>query len=146
MAARKVDLDSAIGYRLKEVDSVLRATMDAALWPLGLTVPQYAALEVLARHPEASVAELTRRSFVTRQSLHVLMRGLVARGWVLIAEPVVGRSRAVHLTDSGRAALGPASAAIAEIEDRMTAPLAGADRERLLELLDRCRDALSGRG
>ena len=69
-----VDLDASLGYLLKQAASTLRSSMDAALRPLGLTVPQYACLELLAQRPGLSNSELARGAFVTRQSMNVLLR------------------------------------------------------------------------
>ena len=69
-----VDLDASLGYLLKQAASTLRSSMDAALRPLGLTVPQYACLELLAQRPGLSNSELARGAFVTRQSMNVLLQ------------------------------------------------------------------------
>ena len=77
-----VDLDASLGYLLKQAASTLRSSMDAALRPLGLTVPQYACLELLAQRPGLSNSELARGAFVTRQSMNVLLQGLERDGFV----------------------------------------------------------------
>ena len=75
-----VDLDASLGYLLKQAASTLRSSMDAALRPLGLTVPQYACLELLAQRPGLSNSELARGAFVTRQSMNVLLHRQCAAG------------------------------------------------------------------
>jgi hypothetical protein len=46
-----VDLNTSLGYLLKQAHNVLRSEMDAALRPLGMTVPQYACLELSLSDP-----------------------------------------------------------------------------------------------
>src|SRR4028118_1939771 len=87
-------VEGSVGYVLKQAASALRTAMDAALRPLELTVPQYACLELLGQRPGLSNAELARGAFVTRQSMHGVLRGLQDRG--LLTRPASaphGRAR-----------------------------------------------------
>jgi DNA-binding MarR family transcriptional regulator len=128
------DVTQRLGYRLKRATSALRAAMDATLRPHGLTVPQYACLEQLDQRPELSNAELARAVFVTRQSMNVVLRGLIDAG--LVARPSTadhGRARPARLTDEGRRRLDAARDAVYAVDRR----LAGAvPDERLADLLD----------
>ncbi|RKT55030.1 MarR family winged helix-turn-helix transcriptional regulator [Saccharothrix australiensis] len=136
-------LDRAVGYQLKRAAVALRTSMEAALRPLELTVPQYACLEVLAQQPGLSNAELARAVFVTRQSMNLVLRGLQDRG--LVARPASaphGRALPTSLTPEGRARLRAASVAVREVETRMLAPLSAAAQERLLHDLTACAEAL----
>lgn len=56
-------------YLVKQVELAVRARLDELLRPDGLTALQYTALTVLERHPDMSVAQLARNSFVTAQSM-----------------------------------------------------------------------------
>ena len=69
-----VDLETSIGYMLKEAASALRSSMEAVLKPLEMTVTQYACLELLAQRPGLSHSELARGAFITRQSMNVLLQ------------------------------------------------------------------------
>lgn len=51
-----------------------------ALAPFGLTVPQYAALLVIAEHPGLSAADLARRYLVARQTITTVLKNLVDKG------------------------------------------------------------------
>ena len=44
-----VDLETSLGYLLKEASSALRSAMDEVLRPLGMTVTHYSCLELLAQ-------------------------------------------------------------------------------------------------
>lgn len=97
-------------------------------------MPQYSCLEVLALHPGLSNAELARATFVTRQSMNLVLRGLQEAG--LTTRPDVvdhGRARPVRLTDAGERRLTSAQAAVYAVEARM---VAGVPEKRLAALLD----------
>lgn len=132
-----------IGYRLKVAQHAQRRLMDAALRKHGLTVPQYAALSILADHPGASNADLARRSFVTPQTMTDILGALHRAGFVRrTPHPAHGRILQYSLTDAGELARQRADAAVMEIELRMLAPLSASDRAALLDLLNRCIAAL----
>ncbi|GAA2035755.1 MarR family transcriptional regulator [Agromyces tropicus] len=134
-----IDLDSSLGYLLKQAASALRSSMDAALRPLGLTVPQYACLELLAQRSGLSNSELARGAFVTRQSMNVLLQGLERDGLVTRpAEPVAGRALPAQLTPLGRERIAEASVVVRAVEARMSARLDADQEVRLRELLGAC--------
>ncbi|MCA5922105.1 MarR family winged helix-turn-helix transcriptional regulator [Curtobacterium oceanosedimentum] len=115
-----IDLDTSIGYLLKETASALRASMEAVLRPLGMTITHYSCLELLAQRPGLSNSELARGTFVTRQSMNVLLQALERDGFVTRAsEPSVGKALPTQLTASGRRSLEQASAAVRGVEQRM---------------------------
>src|SRR5690606_39060955 len=60
-----------LGVLIKETQALLHQRMDERLRPLGLSVPQYACLTALHDTPRISVAELARRTFVSRHATYV---------------------------------------------------------------------------
>lgn len=137
------DLEESVGYLLKTAATALRRALDQALRPLELTVPQYSCLEVLAQQPGLSNSQLARATFVTRQTMNEVLRGLAERD--LIARPaaaVAGRARPTELTCAGRRALHAASTTVATVEQRMVAELPPNRRARLLDDLQHCVRAL----
>lgn len=137
------DVLDHVGYRLKRAHAALRGAMDQALREHGLTVPQYACLEVLVARPGMSNAELARATFVTRQSMNVVLRGLQEDE--LLARPDTvghGRARPVTLTDEGRRRLHAAQASVYAIEARMVRAVPEERLAGLLEDLDRVARAL----
>ncbi|MEW2411579.1 MarR family winged helix-turn-helix transcriptional regulator [Streptomyces griseoviridis] len=133
-----------VGYRLKKAHAALRGAMDQALRAHGLTVPQYACLEVLAVRPGLSNAELARATFVTRQSMNVVLRGLQDSG--LLTRPDVaetGRARPATLTDEGEGRLRAAQADVYAIEARMIRTVPDGRLAALLDDLDRIAGALN---
>ncbi|MER6052447.1 MarR family transcriptional regulator [Streptomyces sp. NPDC001793] len=114
------DVTQHLGYLIKRTQSALRGAMDKVLRAHGLTVPQYATLELLALHPGMSNADLARATFVTRQSGNVVLRGLQEAG--LITRPATadhGRARPTHLTEEGHRRLTEVQSAVYAIERRM---------------------------
>ena len=142
-----VDLDTSVGYLLKVAATALRTAMEDALRPLGMTVTHYATLELLAQRPGLSGAELARGTFVTRQSMHVLLQSLEEQGHVTRpAEPVAGRALPARLTPLGRRRLGAASVAVRAVEVRMLAGLGDDERAAALGILRTMADSLADVG
>ncbi|MEV5897654.1 MarR family winged helix-turn-helix transcriptional regulator [Nonomuraea fuscirosea] len=138
------DLGRSIGYQLKRAQAALRATMDGALRPHGLTTPQYSCLEQLRLRPGLSNAELARGVFVTRQSMNVLLRGLEEAG--LVERPATaptGRALPTRLTEAGARALAAAKADVSAIERRMTAAMDPAQARAFVTQLAAMADTLS---
>ena len=119
-----VDLETSLGYLLKEASSALRAAMEEVLRPLGMNVTRYSCLELLAQRPGLSSSELARGAFVTRQSMNVLLQALEREG--LVTRPTaapVGKVLPTRLTPRGRRSLEKASIAVRSVEVRMLAGL-----------------------
>ena len=140
-----VELDTSVGYALKQAAAALRTAMEAALRPLDLNVTQYACLELLGQRPGLSAAELARGVFVTRQSMQTVLGGLADRG--LLARPTTapqGRALPTALTPAGAQLLTRASSAVAGVEQRMLAALPAGSVGRLQGDLLACTAALAG--
>ena len=132
-----------LGYQLKHVQAALRARMDEALRPLGLSAPQYLCLELLSRAPGASTSDLAREAFVTRQTMSTLLRTLVDRGLAQrAAQASSGRALPVQLTPEGRSLLKEASKVTEEIERVMVAPLSETQLRTVREAMSACIAAL----
>jgi DNA-binding MarR family transcriptional regulator len=120
MSQEGINLETSLGYLLKEASSELRAAMEAVLRPLGMTVTHYSCLELLAQRPGLSNSELARGAFVTRQSMNVLLQALERDGYVeRPVEARLGRVSPTQLTARGRQSLERATAAVRSVEVRM---------------------------
>jgi DNA-binding MarR family transcriptional regulator len=138
-----IDLDTSLGYLLKEASSALRAAMEDVLRPLGMTITHYSCLELLAQRPGLTNSELARGAFVTRQSMNVLLQALERDGFVSRPrEAAVGKALPAQLTDRGRRSLDAASAAVRSVELRMLSGLTDAQRTAALQALRSMVDAL----
>ena len=133
-----------MGYVLKQAASALRAAMDMALRPMELSVPQYACLELLGQQPGLSSAELARGVFVTRQSMHGVLRGLHDRGLLTRPDSAPhGRALPTRLTPAGRRRLHSASTAVLAVEQQMLTPLPPTAQRRLRDDLATCASTLT---
>jgi len=131
-----VDLETSLGYLLKEVASALRLAMEEVLRPLGMTVTHYSCLELLAQRPGLSNSELARGAFVTRQSMNVLLQSLERDGYVTRpAAAPVGKALPARLTPRGRRSLDKATAAVRSVELRMLAGLSPTEQSEAFRLL-----------
>ncbi|KTR52000.1 MarR family winged helix-turn-helix transcriptional regulator [Curtobacterium oceanosedimentum] len=136
MCQARIDLDSSVGYVLKEAASALRAAMEDALRPLGMTVTHYSCLELLAQRPGMSNSELARGTFVTRQSMNTLLQQLERDGIVTRpSTPTSGKVLPTTLTEAGRRQREAASAAVRQVELRMTRDLDDDARAAAFRLL-----------
>jgi DNA-binding MarR family transcriptional regulator len=142
-----VDLDTSLGYLLKEASSALRAAMEAVLRPLGMTVTHYSCLELLAQRPGLSNSALARGAFVTRQSMNVLLQALERDGYVTRpAAAPVGKVLPTRLTPRGRQSLAEASAAVRAVEVRMLSGMTETERQAAYTSLRSMIDSLKGGG
>ena len=140
---RGVDLETSLGYLLKEASSALRVAMETVLRPLGMTVTHYSCLELLAQRPGLSNSELARRAFVTRQSMNVLLQTLERDGYVTRpAEAPVGKILPTRLTPRGRRSLAKASTAVRSVEVRMLRLLTEAEQSDAFTILHRVIQSL----
>lgn len=139
-----VDLETSLGYLLKEASSALRAAMEEVLRPLGMSVTHYACLELLAQRPGLSNSELARGAFVTRQSMNVLLQTLERDGYVTRpAEALVGRVLPTQLTPSGRRSLREATVAVRSVEQRMVSGMSESEQAHAFRLLRKMAHSLN---
>ncbi|MBT2495475.1 MULTISPECIES: MarR family winged helix-turn-helix transcriptional regulator [Microbacterium] len=131
-----IELDTSLGYLLKEASSALRTSMEEVLRPLGMTITHYSCLELLSQRPGLSNSELARGAFVTRQSMNVLLQALERDGFVTRpAEPPVGKALPARLTDRGRQSLAKATAAVRSVEVRMLSGMTEAEQAGARKIL-----------
>lgn len=136
MAQESIDLNTSLGYLLKEAASALRAAMEDVLRPLGMTITHYSCLELLSQRPGLSNSELARGAFVTRQSMNVLLQSLERDGIVERPDTApVGKALPTRLTDKGRRTLAAASAAVRSVEKRMLSAMTDAEQAAALHAL-----------
>ncbi|WP_245718593.1 MarR family winged helix-turn-helix transcriptional regulator [Nocardia miyunensis] len=128
MTAANEDRDAVASpstlYLIKQVELAVRAVMDDALRPLGLTPLQYTALTVLERRGGLSSAQLARRAFLRPQTMHVMVRTLEERGLISRdRDPGNRRVLVASLTDRGRELLERAGPHIERIESVLLAEM-----------------------
>jgi DNA-binding MarR family transcriptional regulator len=121
-----------LGYLVRQAHAAVRAAMEKALADLDVTPPQFAVLTMVVNYPGVSGAELARLTFLTPQTINVIVRNLVRAGHVeKSADATHGRILRLHATVRGEALLKRCRARVMEIEDRL-AGLLGRDEERVV--------------
>ncbi|MCU1530206.1 MAG: hypothetical protein JWP75_3969 [Frondihabitans sp.] len=142
-----IDLETSLGYLLKEASSALRAAMESVLRPLGMTVTHYSCLELLAQRAGLSNSDLARGAFVTRQSMNVLLQVLERDGYVTRpAQAPVGKVLPTRLTPLGRRSLEKATVAVRSVEVRMLAGMTEDDQAGALRILQSMTRSLRDAG
>jgi DNA-binding MarR family transcriptional regulator len=124
-------------YMVKRLELVIRARMDVALRPFGLSTVQFTALTALRARDGLSSAQLARRSFVTPQTMNEMVHSLERRG--LIARRQAPGNRRVlllTLTDSGQELLAQCDPLVEAIEREMLAAIPAGQHGLLRQSLD----------
>jgi DNA-binding MarR family transcriptional regulator len=136
-------LESRLGTFIKRAEQAMMAEKSRVLRPLGLTVPQYAALNALANAP-LSGAQLARLCYVTPQSMASLLAHLEAKQLVeRTPSEVHAQVLVAKLTRRGRALYEKANTAALEVEGRMSAAFGAEEEKALREGLRRVVTALT---
>lgn len=136
------DLDDLVGYNLKRAYLIVREDFRRALGADGLAPRVFSALSLIVQFPNITQSELARMLRIERSGLVAIVDELEARGF-LRRNPVPGdrRAQALSPTAAGTGAYGRARAAVRAHEDRLLAHLSHEEREVLVGLLGRIREA-----
>ncbi len=141
MSDAEPSTDSGLGartpltlYLVKRLELVIRALMDDALRPFGMTTLQYTALTVLESRGPLSSAQLARRSFLRPQTMHEMVLSLEKRG-LIVREPQADNKRILlaQLTELGRAMLARCNPHVLELEQALLADLDPEQRDTFRE-------------
>ncbi len=142
MSQGEVEPETRVGYVVKRLQQALRVAMDTAMAKHDLSMAQFAVLHWLG-DGELAPAELARRCFTTRQSMHDVLACLRVRSFIEDApQSNSGRSRPVKLTDTGRQTARHANCAVRSVEARLTRGMTPPQQDQLLSWLNTCADNL----
>lgn len=134
-------------YAVGALDRSIRRSLGTALEPFGLTLPEYTALSLLRIRDGYSNAQLARRSFVSPQAMHEVIRSLESRGLLERTRSSSHRSiRHTHLTRKGRELLGRCDDAVDGMEETMMADIPPERRLEAISLLLRAARRLGELG
>jgi DNA-binding MarR family transcriptional regulator len=118
--------------------------MRRRLEPIGLSVPEYTALSILAAVPGLSNAQLARRSLITPPAMLEVLASLERRGLVeRHADPQHGRIRRAELTAEGTRTLTAGSREIDRLSDQLLATIPDDERDAVRRGLVAVMDRLS---
>jgi DNA-binding MarR family transcriptional regulator len=135
--------DGRVAFLLRQANSALRTVIERELAPLGITGPQYSALNVIVRLPGLSGTELAHASALTQQTTNEIVVALERKRWIVRrARPGDRRVLDVHPTDEGRRVISRARRIVSRIERRMVAALHVRDQAQFREWLVQCAKAL----
>lgn len=129
-----------VGYLLKEVQQDLRKRMDRALVELNLTTPQYSVLSELHEFPGLSNADLARKSFVTPQTMNLIVQNLEARE-LIGRSPCTshGKIMTTTVTPLGEDLLNKANELVLEVQKEIFSRISDAENLALTEILRKLR-------
>lgn len=135
--------DTHPGYLLKIVQQELRKEMDHVLKAIHLTTPQYATLSSLQENPGISNAELARKSFVTPQTMNLIVKNLENRGLITRNEDAHhGRIQNIVLSKSGEKLLEKAHSHVEHIEKEVFSYLSKEELSVLTNLLMKVQEGI----
>lgn len=118
-----------LGYLLRQAQASVRGAMDRALADLGVTAPQFTVLTMIAAYPGLSGADLARLTYLTPQTINVIVGNLERDGAIeKSAHATHGRILRLNATAKGQAVLKRCRSRIASIEVEI-ADLLGKDEE-----------------
>ena len=136
--------DPALVESISRLFFVLRAETDDALREIGLTSPQWTALDALSWEPGMTNAELARRCSVTPQTMHAIVVGLESAG-MIVRRPHLTQARLLqlYLSNAGEQMADEGSVLVAGVEARMLILLSNAERDQFSILIQRCLATLA---
>src|SRR5262252_9949791 len=118
-----------LGYLVRQANVAVRAAMEKALADLEVTPAQFAVLTMIVAYPGVSGADLARLTFLTPQTINVIVRNLVRAGAIeKSAHATHGRILRLSATARGQALLKRCRARVGVVEAEMARSL-GRDEE-----------------
>ena len=134
-------------YLLNQANYALRSMLDAKLRAVQMTGIQYTILSLVERHEGISSAELSRRFFVTAQTMNEITNGMVKRGLMSRKEDADNkRILRLRLSAAGRRTLKACDAIADDIESAAFDWMSAADQDWLRESLRALTRGLRERG
>ena len=119
-----------LGYLVRQASGLIRLAMERALADLDVTPPQFTVLTMIVAYPGLSGADLARLTFLTPQTINVIVRNLQRAGAIeKTAHAGHGRILQLTVTARGKALLKRCRGRVAGVEDRL-AGLMSRDEER----------------
>ena len=129
-------LGHLVGYATSRAALELRKVFAHHMEPLGLKVPEYSILMLVAHNRGVNQKRLGTELDISPPNMAVTIDRMVERGWV---ERVRGtedrRAQHIHLTPAGRALAAEAQGIAATMEASKLSVLSPAERALLIEML-----------
>jgi DNA-binding MarR family transcriptional regulator len=121
-----------LGYLVRQANVAVRAAMERALADIDATPAQFAVLTMIVAYPGVSGAALARLTFLTPQTINVIVRNLEKGGAIQkSADAIHGRILRLQATPKGQALLKRCRIRVMEIEDKLGG-LVGREDEKVV--------------
>ena len=121
-----------LGYLVRQASVAVRAAMEKVLADIDITPPQFSVLTMIVAYPGVSGADLARLTFLTPQTINVIVRNLERDGAIAkTAHASHGRILRLQATAKGQALLKRCRARVGVLEVEMVRAL-GRDDERAI--------------
>lgn len=119
--------------RVHQISSALFAEECAAF---GLTAVQYAALVAIEANPAVDATRLSALIAFDRSTLGDVLERLETKGWIARSpSPNDKRVKLLHIAPAGQQVLREVEGAVKRVQERLMAPLAPADRDKVMQLM-----------
>lgn len=133
---RTEQMEAYFGYLVRRLDNKIMGSFLGALSDEEITPARFTALSIISANPGVRQVDIARALEVARPAALKVVNQLIALGLVE-AHPIPSDKRigALALSAKGQAKLAAYEQAVREHEARVCAPLSGAERETLTQLL-----------
>lgn len=136
--AKGYDFRHAPGHLIRRAHQVSVAIFMEETADFEVTPVQYAILNALLQDPGEDQVTLARKVAFDAATFGSVITRLEARGWVRReADAADRRRKLLWVTEAGATAAQGMRRSVAKVQQRILAPLAPAEREQLVALLDR---------
>jgi DNA-binding MarR family transcriptional regulator len=126
----------SIIYLIGRLDRGIRREMQKRLVPWSLSIAEYTTLSLLTRRPGLSNAQLSRRAFLTPQSMMAVLGALEDRGFVeRVPDVANARILRAEVTDKGTLVLEAATPTIDALQEAIFPDLPAWQRDMLTQTL-----------
>jgi DNA-binding MarR family transcriptional regulator len=131
------DIYKQPGHLIRRMQQIAVALFAAECEPLDLTPVQYASLAAIRDVPDLDATRLSSLVALDRATLAKVIERLEAKSWILRASSELDkRVKLLRITPKGRKILAAAEPRVRRCQRRILAPLAEADRENFMRMLE----------
>jgi MarR family transcriptional regulator, lower aerobic nicotinate degradation pathway regulator len=133
------------GHLVRRLQQIAVALFAAECDALDLTPVQYASLTAIRDVPDLDVTRLSPLVALDKATLAKVIERLEAKGWIVrTGSGLDKRVKLLSITPKGREALTAAGPRVRRCQQRILAPLAEADRQRFMTMLEQLVEANNG--
>jgi MarR family transcriptional regulator, transcriptional regulator for hemolysin len=137
------DRDLRLSYLIHDVSRLRRVTFDQLMKPLGATRAQWWVIAFLSRQDGMMQTQLANELDLGKASLGGLIDRLESGGWVARhLDPMDRRAKRVYITTKSRRLLRDMRRVDREFNAVMLKDISDADRDQMVELLSRIKNAI----